>query len=291
MSAFASFASRAKSAPVLSPRQEIELLRLAKSGDSRALDSVVRSNLRYVLQIANRVPSHGVPIEDLVSEGCEALARSLERFDCDRGFRLITFASRYIYARMSEFVRVRRDGLVGGFGSKTVRYRAFYKINRHRARLESLGLSKDEIVRRLAEMFGSTEREIERVVDRHAVVFLSTYAPVRTDYSTGRVVTIEDQIADSRPIAIDAIERTQDDIRAAVRAHTALQVLTDRERAIVRARHMEEESRSLSDLGRELGVSSERVRQIESAALKKMRQFLENSRRSRPAERVVRLAV
>jgi RNA polymerase sigma-32 factor len=291
MSAFESFVSRAKLAPVLSVQHEIELLRRAKSGDARALDSVVQSNFRYVLQIARRVPRRGVPIEDLVSEGNVALAHSIPRFDCDRGFRLITYASRYIFARMNEYVRVRRDGLVGGLGSGTIRYRAFYKVKRHSSQLEALGLSKDEVVHRLSESFGVKVSEVEKVLARHAVAFLSTATVVSTDSSTGKSVTIEDQIADDGPTADERIAQTQDVIRTAVQVHTALQTLTDRERTIVRSRHMEETGRSLSDLGRELGLSSERVRQIEVVALGKMRRFLERSRRSRPTERVVRLAV
>lgn len=243
----------------LTAEQERELIRRAQQGDAQAAHRLVTTHLRFVFSIADQFVCYGQPFEELVSEGLLGFAEAVRRFDPDRGPRLAGYAALWIRALLRRYTLHNRR-IVRPPSSRNAR-KVIGNLSRARRELtQELGEEPDTalLARKLGVEISDVE-EIDEVMakrdvpcDRHD---LPGAFEVPSVSPSPEAAVEERELADRRT---EAITR-------------ALCVLTPRERQIIAERSLNDEPRQLSDLGSELGVSRERVRQIQNKALAKMR--------------------
>jgi len=265
------FIKGAMLAPMLSREHELALARRwREAADQRALHELVHAYTRLVIGMAGRFRSYGLPLGDLIQEGTVGLLQAAARFEPQRDVRFSTYATWWVRSAMQEFVL--RNWSVVRTGTTTAQRTLFFNLRRLRARIErSSGAPLDEAGRRrIADQLGVPLGELEAMECRLAAADLSLSAPTeRPDGSAW-----PDRLADERPTPeAAAMDRLDAGARARWLAR-ALATLSPRERRIVASRRLRDEAATLETLGRELGISKERVRQLETRALAKLRRSM-----------------
>lgn len=258
------YIQQVRAIPKLTREEEHELALRVVEGDQDAADRLVEANLRYVIAIALQYRRYGVKLGDLIAEGSVGLVTAVRKFDPHRGTRFVTYAGYWIRAFVLEAV-VRSSTMVGA-GSGPFRSKLFFRLRRERARLSNLIADPDELTERLAQEFDTTPEKMTELLRRLDQREISLDAPAYQDSDA----TLVDMLpANSEPQdVVVARHRRQSGIQH--RLEDALSVLDHRERLIVEKRILSDESASLAALGRELGVSRERARQLEARAKKKL---------------------
>ena len=256
--------------PKLSREQEHELALRVLEGDQDAADKLVEANLRYVIAIALQYRRYGVRLGDLIAEGSVGLVTAVRKFDPSRGTRFVTYAGYWIRAFVLEAV-VRSSTMVGP-GSGPFRSKLFFRLRRERARLSNLIDDPQELIAKLAEEFETSSDKMTELLRRLDQREISLDAPAYHDADT----TLVEMLAGSEEPQDVLIERTRRQSGLQTRLQGAMSVLDDRERLIVERRILSDDSASLASLGRELGVSRERARQLEARAKKKLRDELKD---------------
>ncbi len=247
--------------PLLSREDEVELARKARAGDLKAQEKLVRSNLRFVVSIAKKYVGNGVPLEDLINDGNVGLVKAAERFDPERGFKFISYAVWWI--RQSILVSVSENSRM--IRMPMNRVGLAQKATKISRQLEQ-DLGRDPDAEELARELGVTREEIEEVTT-FSQATLSLDQPVHED---GNESTFVDQIVDDRNASPDQGAYEDSLKRDMARA---LEALTDRERTIlVRYYGLNGvKARTLEDIGKEMGYTRERIRQIKEQAIDKLR--------------------
>jgi RNA polymerase sigma-32 factor len=262
------FIKSSMAAPLLSRDREFELATAWRDrGDIAALHELVRAYTRLVIAAATRFRNYGLPIGDLVQEGTIGLMQATARFDPDRDVRFSTYAAWWIRSAMQDYVL--RNWSIVRTGTTAAQKSLFFNLRRLRARIEETsGEAFGEDGRRqIAATLKVDITEVETMEQRLSANDQSLNAPL----SEGGDENWQDFLADSRPTPEEAVISLRDDRRRSAWLAEALDELSPRERRIIRERRLREVSATLEELGRELGVSKERVRQLESRALLKLR--------------------
>jgi RNA polymerase sigma-32 factor len=255
--------------PKLSREEELELCRRWQTdGSNQARDDLVRGHLRYVVAIALKYRRYGLPLSELIAEGNFGIVHALSKFEPERGNRFVTYAAYWIRAYVLNNI-IRSWSLVG-VGSGALRSKMFFKLRREKVRIANLvgeGEQADEI---LAERFNVSRSQIVAMVRRLEVRDVSLDAKIFDD----AVTSLVDTLASSDCNQEERYSNSQDSDRAYDVVHSALAMLDKRERYIVEHRLMAdtEEEVSLAEMGRRLGVSRERARQLEARAKRKLKQ-------------------
>jgi RNA polymerase sigma-32 factor len=270
--AVSGFMQRVRSVPVLSREDEHVLAVKFRAGDRAAGERLVEANLRFVLAVARKYKRYGLRMADLVAEGNVGLATALEKFDPYKGTRFVTYAAYWIRAYVLNFV-IRSWSMVGG-GSGPLRSKLFFQLRRERARISNIVHDKDEALATLAEKLGMTVDKLEPLLQRLDARDVSLDVPMFSEGDATRGDTLPDATAPADEL-YDAAER-QGVYDLRVRAAVAR--LDPRERFIVEQRIMSDEELSLAELGRQLGVSRERARQLEARARRKLEAQLSDLR-------------
>ncbi|MEN9581506.1 MAG: hypothetical protein RJA70_4515 [Pseudomonadota bacterium] len=257
----------------LSREEELVLARAwCSTQDEKAADRLIRAHLRYVVATAVKYRRYGVPLNELVAEGNFGLAHALKKFDPERGFRFVTYAAYWIRAYILSYI-IRSWSLVGS-GSGALRSKMFFKLRRERVRLANLVGDRDEAEQLLADKLNVSRPQLGAMLRRLEVRDLSLDTKVFDDSAQTLVDTLVSGDVDQE----QALRETelQSSLRNEVRS--AVAHLDSRERYIVEARLMAEaeDKLSLAEIGRSLGVSRERARQLESRAKSKLRSQLLN---------------
>jgi RNA polymerase sigma-32 factor len=253
-------------APRLTHEQELELARRWKlHGDQVAADRLVRAHLRYVVTTALRYRHYGVPVSELVAEGNFGVVLALGKFDPGRGIRFVTYAAHWVRASIMGHI-IKTWSIVGG--STALRSRSFFRLRRERAKL--LGLLGDEETAEveLASRLGVGHEHVRVLLRRLDARDASLDAPA-TSHSS--VTALDRLVALDDPERQFFERRLEKDVKRAV--GDALGALDRRERFIAERRLMADavDELSLAELGRRLGVSRERARQLEARTKKKLR--------------------
>jgi RNA polymerase sigma-32 factor len=252
--------------PMLSREDELALARRYRDHDDLdAARDLVMSHLRFVVHIARGYLGYGLPVGDLIQEGNVGLMKAVKRFDPDMGVRLVSFAVHWIRAEIHEFV-IRNWRLVRVATTKAQR-KLFFNLRRMKKNLAWLS---DDETRAVAGELGVEPREVREMEQRLSSRDLSfDPAPDTDDEESFVSPSLYLPSAELDPAT--AIEKEQWDGAVAESLSAAIGTLDERSRAVVRARWLAEEKRTLQDLADDYGVSAERIRQIESVALKKLR--------------------
>jgi len=262
------YIQQVRAIPKLSREVEHELALRVMKGDQEAADKLVEANLRYVVAIALQYRRYGVKLGDLIAEGSVGLVTAVRKFDPHRGTRFVTYAGYWIRAFVLEAV-VRSSTMIGA-GSGPFRSKLFFRLRRERARLSNLIADPEELIAKLASDFDTSPKKMTELLRRLDQREISLDAPAYHDSDSTLVEMLPG--AGERQDTIVERERRQSGIRT--RLEGALSVLDERERLIVEKRILSDDSASLASLGRELGVSRERARQLEVRAKKKLRDEL-----------------
>jgi RNA polymerase sigma-32 factor len=252
--------------PLLSAAEERELARAWHDRHDRtAAQRLALANLRFVVKIAFEYRAYGIRLLDLIQEGNLGLLVAVDRFDPGRNVRLTTYAVWWIRAYIQEYIR--RSWSMVRFGTTRAEQRCFYQLRRERQKLERSGEKADP--ERLARALGVPLAELERIETRITRRDLSLDDPAYTDADETRGERIADE--EPGPEARVAGGEASELARAGIRR--ALETLDGRERAIIERRYLRggDRAATLRELGAALGISGERVRQLEARAKAKMR--------------------
>ena len=255
--------------PVLTREAEHELAVRAKT-DPKAAAELARANLRYVVAIAIGYRRYGVRLGDLVSEGNVGLMVALAKFDPSRGTRFVTYAAHWIRAMILDHV-IRSHSLVG-LGSGPMRSKVFFRLRREKAKIAAATSDAQAASRMLAERFGTTEEKIEQMAARLESRDVSVDVKTHDDASG----TLLDSFVSPLPSQEDELFAHERADLVESRVQAAMAELDPRERLIIELRMMADDpdELSLAELGRKLGVSRERARQLESRAKGKLKRLL-----------------
>jgi RNA polymerase sigma-32 factor len=253
---------------LLDPETETRLaLAWRDAGDEAALHRLIRAYQRLAVSFAGRFRRYDVPYEDLIQQGMLGLMRAAEKFDPGNGARFSTYAAWWIRASMQDYVM--RNWSMVRTGTNATQKKLFFHLRKAISRDQLTAEGAAGQVARLAEALDVPVAEVEAMMGRMAGPDLSLDAPQSED---GRswVEALEDDAPATEVEVLDRIDIARR--RAALRA--AMTHLPERERRIIAARHLSDEPATLSDLGLELGVSKERVRQLEERALARLTERL-----------------
>ena len=263
------YIKRVRAIPTLDRETERELAEQVQKGDQLSADKLVEANLRYVVAVALQYRRYDVRLGDLIAEGSIGLVTAVSKFDPSRGTRFVTYAGYWIRAYVLEAV-VRSTSMVGA-GSGPLRSKLFFRLRRERARVANIEHDPRKRIELMAERFDVTPEKMARMLRRLEAKDVSLDSNVFDDSGVSMVDTL---VADQET-QDSAYERNSRQAAIEARLGDALSALDNRERYIVENRILSDEGRTLAALGRELGVSRERARQLEARAKMKLRAQLQ----------------
>jgi RNA polymerase sigma-32 factor len=257
--------------PMLSRDNEFDLARKwREKQDTASLHALVRAYTRLVIALAGRFRHYGLPAGDLVQEGNVGLMQAAARFEPDRDVRFSTYAAWWIRSAMQDYVL--RNWSIVRTGTTAAQKSLFFNLRRLRARIEEASgesLSR-EGRQRIADELKVELADVEMMDMRLGGADQSLNAPLSGGDGEG-----QDFLPDRRPTPEDVVIGLRDGAARSRWLAEALGELSPRERTIIRVRRLSEEGATLEELGRTLGVSKERVRQLERRAMVKLRQSIE----------------
>ena len=248
--------------------EELELVKqFREHGKESARDALVRAHLRHVVAIALKYRRYGLPVADLVAEGNFGIVHALSKYEPERGTRFVTYAAYWIRAYILNYI-IRSWSLVG-VGSGALRSKTFFKLRRERVRITNLvgeGPEADEL---LAKSMNLPVDKVTAMVRRLESRDLSLDAQVWDDSAT----TVLDTLVAPGNDQEQQLGQRELGISVAAIVRDSLKHLDKRERYIVEKRLMadREDELSLAEIGRRLGVSRERARQLEARARRKLK--------------------
>ena len=271
------FVRAAMRVPLLSREDEADLARRWKTRrDETALHRLTEAHIRLVVAIAAKYKRYGLALSDLIQEGNIGLMKAAERFDPERDIRFATYASWWIRSSVQDHVL--RNWSIVRTGTTSAQKSLFFSLRRVRARIGDLdggGLVSPENRRLIAHELRVSENDVDTMAARLAAGDRSLNAPIaNAPAGDDALAEWQDFIADEAPAPEETVMRRTDSARRNAWLGTAIGTLSPREQMIVRERRLSDEAPTLECLGNRLGISKERVRQIESAALDKLRTAL-----------------
>jgi len=254
--------------PVLDVAEEQELARQLKDkNDLTSAQKLIVSNLRFVVHIARGYQGYGLGMADLIQEGNIGLMKAVKRFDADKGVRLISFAVHWIKAEIHEYIL--KNWRIVKIATTKAQRKLFFNLRGAKKRLGWMNAAEVQAIAKDLNVKPEEVMQMEARLGNADMSFSATPSDGEEAYMP------EDYLADARN-DIAAIEEAEWQEAREERMRGALVSLNDRERDILSRRWLADgEKAGLQELGDEYGVSAERIRQIEAAAMKKLRKAIE----------------
>jgi RNA polymerase sigma-32 factor len=269
------FVKAAMNAPFLTREEERELaIAWAGKKDERALHKLAHAHMRLVIALAARFKNYGLAMPDLIQEGHVGLLEAAARFEPERDVRFSTYATWWIRASIQDHI-LRNWSIVRG-GTSSAQKALFFNLRRLRARITQAagsGASLDAVYTEIATAVGVSKNDVATMAARLSGPDTSLNAPL-TEQDTGGATDRMDFLVDDKPLPDELVEESIDSDRRVNWLKAALSVLSDREIRIIRERRLQDDAATLESLGENLGISKERVRQIENRALEKLKRAL-----------------
>ena len=257
-------------APYLARDEEMTLaLRWKENHDQAALHRIAMAHMRLVIAMAGKFRYFGLSMSDLIQEGHIGLLEAAARFEPERQVRFSTYATWWIRASMQDYI-LRNWSIVRG-GTSSAQKALFFNLRRLRARLAQNGapISNHDVYSEISSALGVSEADVAMMDSRLSAPDTSLNAPVVDDGSGSSDKM--DFLRSNEPLQDEVVGEAIDEERRSGWLRAALHVLNERELKIIRERRLTDDGATLESLGTRLGISKERVRQIENRALEKLR--------------------
>lgn len=258
--------------PLLNEEEEHRLaVRLFEHNDLQAAQTLITANLRFVVKVANEYRSYGLKMLDLIQEGNVGLMLAVKKFNPYRGLRLVSYAVWWIRAQIQSYI-ISSWSLVK-IGTTQAQRKLFYKLKQAKQAIAAMtgGSSTDPAD---TAAYLSVDEATVTEMDQRLMGEVSLDAPL-SEYDG---MTMMDGLVDDRPNQEQQLAAAEEQSVLKRQIDRAMQGLSDNEQIVVRERITAEEPKTLQELSEQLGVSRERIRQIEQNAIKKLRKTLAGSR-------------
>lgn len=260
-----------KSYPFLEPDEEYQLAKKwYETQDEQAAKKLITSHLRLVVKIASGYRGYGLPMPDLIAEGNIGILNAMKKFDPSKGFRFSTYAMWWIKASIQEYV-LKSWSLVK-IGTTAGQRKLFFNLKRMKKEISELdntfqGMT-DKDIKKISQELQVTEKEVREMEER------LSGADASLNVTAGEEGGVEwqDWIESSDPSQEESFIETDESIKHKQVLEKCLQYLTPREIKILTARRLYEPPYTLEEISKEVGVSKERIRQIEERAFIKLRE-------------------
>ena len=254
--------------PLLSRERESQLARAWRDEqDEQSLHELINAYTRLAVSIAAKYRNYGLPMADMVQEGSMGLLEAAQRFEPERGVRFSTYASWWVRSAIQDFIL--RNWSIVRTGTTAAQKSLFFNLRRLRSRIEEASghVLGDDGRNEIAKTLGVRLCDVESMEMRLATADQSLNEPYGGDYDH----EWQDWLADDSPSPETVTIGRCDQATQHAWLGEALEELSPRERIIINLRRLTEEGKTLEELGRYLGVSKERVRQLEHRALGKLK--------------------
>ena len=262
METIKSYLDQIRKTPLLTAEEEVKLSKRIKKKDKKARRKMIQANLRLVVNIAKRYKYFGLPLMDMIEEGNIGLMKAVDKFNSSRGFRFSTYAGWWI-----------KQAIIRAISRqvKVIRTPAYLNelLVRWKKTSEQLSqkLKRQPTHKEIAKKMKISKSRAEKIASGLTTQTLSLDAPIGEDGSTQAADLIEDQTTESPDVGI-----TQLMLRENIKG--LLEAMSPRERQILDMRFglLDGKTHTLAEIAKEIGVSRERIRQVEERALKKLKQ-------------------
>ncbi|MFO1420461.1 MAG: RNA polymerase sigma factor RpoH [Candidatus Competibacteraceae bacterium] len=257
--------------PMLSTEEEQELVqRLRLRNDLEAAQRLIVAHLRFVVHVARGYIGYGLPLADLIQEGNVGLMKAVKRFDPAHGVRLVSFAVHWIRAEIHEFIL--RNWRIVKVATTKAQRKLFFKLRGSKKRLGWMNGEEVDAIARDLGVNADTVMEMELRLSGHDVSF--DPAPEVDGDSDSEHFAPSAYLRDEQADPADALERGDWEEQTTSRLSAALERLDPRSRDIVQRRWLNDDKPTLHELAAEYHISAERIRQLETNAMKKLRAAL-----------------
>ena len=256
---------------VLGKEEEFYLIRKWQDEkDQKSLKKILNAYLRLAVSSARKYMSYGIPLDDLIHEGILGIMHSLEKFDISKDFRLSTYASWWIRASIQDYIL--KNWSIVRTGSTTSQKKLFFNLRKIKQKILSVSydyMGQNEI-NEVSKMLNVKSMEIQNMESRITGGDFFLNQTLGDEEGNDFLSMLEDN-SDNPEILTESYYDNKSKISW---LKSALETLTDREKTIIKSRKLEEKSITLDELGTMLQISKERVRQIETSALRKLRKAI-----------------
>jgi RNA polymerase sigma-32 factor len=258
--------------PLLSRPQELQLARrLVDEGDVRAAHGLVVANLRFVVKIAHEYRGYGLKLLDLIQEGNIGLMMAVKKFDPDKGYRLISYAVWWIRAHIKSYIM--RSWSLVRMGAGRIQRKLFFKLRSERNRAEQDGAGDGEPIDAPA-MASRLGVHVDDITEMDLRLACRDYSLDAQLGDTPSAASHLDMLPSSEPNQEDMLGDAQEKRQVQQHVAAAMRTLNDKERYIVEQRLLRDEPQTLQQIGNTFKVSRERVRQLETRVLQKLRKLM-----------------
>ncbi|MBC8304256.1 MAG: RNA polymerase sigma factor RpoH [Pelagibacterales bacterium] len=271
------YLAQIKKFPMLDSEEEYMLAKNWKTtGNLKSAEKLVTSHLRLVAKIAMGYKGYGLPVNEMISEGNVGLMQAVKKFEPEKGFRLATYAMWWIKAAIQEYI-LRSWSLVK-IGTTTAQKKLFFNLKKIKNQIapRSEGDLRDEHVSEIAQKLNVKKDEVVSMNRRLSGKESSLNAPIGEDGDEW-----QDWLTDkSMDQELKFVQKEEMDKRKDL-LKDSIKILNDREKEILYARRLNDDSTTLEDLSKKYKISRERIRQIENKAFEKVQKHMLNSARSK----------
>ena len=272
------YLAQIKKFPMLDAEEEYMLAKnWRERGNVQSAHKLVTSHLRLVAKIAMGYRGYGLPVNELISEGNIGLMQAVKKFDPDKGFRLATYAMWWIKASIQEYV-LRSWSLVK-MGTTTAQKKLFFNLKKIKNQIApgQEGDLKDEQVNEISKRLDVDSKEVVNMNRRMMGQEKSLNDPIKS----GESDEWQDWLVDSSLDQELLVSQQQEYNDKKELLNDAMKILNEREKAIINARRLSENPKTLEELSKKYNISRERVRQIETRAFEKLQKSMINASKSK----------
>ena len=272
------YLAQIKKFPMLDAEEEYMLAKNWKeNGNLQSAHKLVTSHLRLVAKIAMGYRGYGLPVNELISEGNLGLMQAVKKFDPDKGFRLATYAMWWIKAAIQEYV-LRSWSLVK-MGTTTAQKKLFFNLKKIKNQIapDQDGDLKDEQVKEISKRLDVDSNEVINMNRRMMGQEKSLNDPIKH----GEVDEWQDWLVDDNLDQELLISQKQEYNDKKELLKSAMTILNEREKEIIKARRLNENPLTLEELSKKYRISRERIRQIETKAFEKLQKSMINASKSK----------
>ena len=255
--------------PLLEREHELELARRWKNQkDEKALHELIKSYTRLVVAVAAKFKNYGLPMSDLIQEGNIGLMEAAARFEPELENRFSTYATWWIKAQIQDYIL--RNWSIVRMGTTAPQKALFFNLRRLRAKIDgeqARDFLSDDAVEEIATQLGVQEKDVRYMEGRMGTGDHSLNATIGHEGESAW----QDFLKDESPNPEDIVIGMKDNKARSKWLNEALSTLSERERNIITKRNLLSQHSTLEDIGKELGISKERVRQLEARAMDKLK--------------------